>query len=185
MVQILKNREALQFLRADRTQKKIRSSSKKDGISVVKNLVKYKNLSRAVIAVALVVTVAASSWFASPTQTKALTIGFPTLPPTGTLGTTYSFQVVITIEDTEHLPIERVDLKIFNVANSASYYDQYTGLHLNTSNLVLYTTTGTGSDAYIKATTGFSLGVFRSHWLCLLEQPGILLQWRRSPRLLK
>ena len=118
IVQILKSRETLQFLRSDRTQKKIRATKKKERTNIMKNLVDYKKLSRVAIAIALVGAVAASLWYASPT--KALNIDI-TNPSTGTLGSNYSFQVQVDIEDAELLPIQNINLEIYNSANPATY----------------------------------------------------------------
>ena len=156
IAQILKNREALQLLRSDRTQKKIRAAHKKEGISLMKNLMNYKRLSKVAIPIVLVCAVAASLWFASPLPVKALEIEI-TNPQgaaltTGTLGSTYSFRVKVNIADTELLPINNIDLKIYNISNSATYYDQYTNLALGSTGYLSYTTNGAGTTASIRAT---------------------------------
>ncbi len=68
IAQILKSREALQFLRSDRTQKKIRASGKKEGAIKMG----YKSLARIAIATILVITIGAAIWFASPSIDTAV-----------------------------------------------------------------------------------------------------------------
>jgi len=148
IAKMLKNREALQFLRSDRVQKKVRASSKKGG-SIPIN---YKSFARVAIATVLVIAVGTSLWFASPPPVRALDINFPSLPATGTLGSQYTFTVNVTIQDNEILPIQSINLKIYYAANEATYYDQYIGLSkITTADYVTYSTSGTGSNASIKA----------------------------------
>ncbi len=156
IVQILKNREALQLLRSRRAQQKSRAANKKEGFNIMKNLVNYKKLSRVAIAAALVFAVAASLWFASPTPVKALTIqitgpaGAP-LTTSGTIGRTYEFQVKVSIADNELLPIKNIDLKLYYVDDSSTYYDEYTNLSLGSQDYASYPTSGVGAAASIKA----------------------------------
>ncbi|MFC1958986.1 CARDB domain-containing protein [Chloroflexota bacterium] len=124
-----------------------------------------KSLARIAFAIVLVCAVAASLWFASPLPVKALEIEITNsqgtaAPTSGTIGSTYSFRVKVSIEDTELLPIKNIDLKIYNAANSAAYYDQYTNLALGSTGYVSYTTSGTGAAASIKATPDSMWGYF-------------------------
>lgn len=156
IVQILKNRETLQLLRSRRTQQKSRAANKKEGFNIMKNLVNYKKLSKVAIAAALVLAVAASLWFASPLPVQALEIEI-TNPQgatltSGTLGRIYEFQVKVSIEDNELLPIKTIDLKIYNVDDSSTYYDEYTNLALGSQDYTSYPTSGAGAAASIKAT---------------------------------
>lgn len=64
IAQILKNREALQLLRASRTQEK--TKIRKEGIGIVKNLVAYRRLTKIALPIVLVCAIAVSVWFASP-----------------------------------------------------------------------------------------------------------------------
>ncbi len=112
---------------------------------------------KVVTALILVVAVTTSLWFAAPV--KALTIDISDPSPT-TLGSTVSFNVIVSIEDSELLPIKSVDLKIYNVANPATYYDQYTDLSLEDEAYVTYTTSGTGADASIMADADPTWGYF-------------------------
>jgi len=66
IAQILKNRKALQLLRSERTQKKIRASSEK-GAAVPKSPIPLKNFARVAIAVILVIAIGAAFWFIAPT----------------------------------------------------------------------------------------------------------------------
>lgn len=143
VAQILKNREALQFLRSGRTQKKIRTADKKGGINIMKNLLNYKNLARVAIPIILVLAVAASLWFASPVPVKALNVTI-TNPPSGTLGSTYSFTVKIDITAIELVPIERVNLDIYNSANPTTYKATATGLPLANGDSRVYQSAETG-----------------------------------------
>ncbi len=59
-----------------------------------------KSLPKIAIAIVLVMSIAISMWFATPT--KALDMTFPSLPTSGTLGSTYSFQVTVDIADSEY-----------------------------------------------------------------------------------
>lgn len=153
IAQILKNKEALQLLRADRTQKKIRAN-KGEGTNIMKGLFSYKSLSRVAIPLMLVCAIAASLWFASPTQALQIAI---TNPTSATPGGTYNFQTKISIEDSELLPIQSVTLKVYNIANP-TYYDQYTGLALSSTDYVSYATSGAGTAASIKATPAATWG---------------------------
>jgi hypothetical protein len=111
---------------------------------------KQKNRYKVVVAIALVLAVTASLWFAAPA--KALTVDI-TEPSPKTLGSNISFNVTVNIEDTELLPIQSVNLDIYNSTYRSSYYDRYADLPLgNTAGYVHYPTTGTGGDADIKAT---------------------------------
>jgi len=142
IAQILKTREALQFLRSGRTQKKIGAASKKEGSGMMKNLVNYKSLSKIAIPIVLVCAVAASLWFASPLPAKALEITFPTLP-SGTLGGTHSFTIKLDLASAELVPIQSVDLQIYNVADTSKTVD-CTSLPLNDGGTKSYSNTATG-----------------------------------------
>ncbi len=113
IAQMLKNREALQFLRSDRIQKKIRAANKKEGINIImKNLVNYKRLSRVGIALILVAAVAASMWFASPAPVKAVEATLPDLPTAMYSNSTYTFYAQVDINTNEAIPITKLRLDI-------------------------------------------------------------------------
>ena len=90
----------------------------------MKKLISYRSLSRVAVPIMLVGAVAASLWFVSPTPARALEItvtdseGNTTLP-SGTLGSEYTFKVKIDVQDTDILPIQRVDVQIYNATNSS------------------------------------------------------------------
>ena len=172
--EVLSNGETLQFLRADGTRKVIGASNKirRSSDKMKRNLqiFNYKNFSKIAIAAVLVLAVATSLWLVAPLPVEALEIEItdPTgaALTSGTVGSTYSFQVKVSIEDNELLPIKNIDLKIYNVVNPATYYDEYTNLALGTTAYVNYTTSGAGANASIKATRCY-VGIFyRRCWLC-------------------
>ena len=117
IVEILKNRETVQRLRSAHARQVARSS-RGGGISIMKQLTNYKRLSKIAIPIALVLAVAASLWYVSPTPVRALEISFPSLP-SGNIGRTHSFEVTIDIASDEHVPIQSIDLEIYNVADDS------------------------------------------------------------------
>jgi len=66
-----------------------------------------------------VVIVAVLLLFSSPVQ--ALTITCPSLPSTGVLGSSYTFQVKVDIQDIDRLPLTSVNLDIYNAASPSTY----------------------------------------------------------------
>ena len=94
------------------------------------------------VAFALVLAVSVSLWFAAPA--RALTISFPSLPASGTLGSTYSFTVQVDIQDNELLPVQNINLYIYKADDRATYEATLASLPLNT-----------GSKSY----TGAQMGV--------------------------
>lgn len=129
IAQMLKNRRALELLRSERTRKKV-MAKKEERVSLlqdVKNLTKVarpimpilnKNFARAAIALVLVIAVGASLWFASPTPVKALDISI-TPPSDGYLSSTHTFTVLVSVTDIDVLPVTRIDLEIYNVADAS------------------------------------------------------------------
>jgi hypothetical protein len=104
--------------------------------------------------------VAALLWFSSPLPVKALTINFPTLPSTGTLGSTYSFQVRVTVEDQDLLPIDHIDMQMRNAANPITYVATCNDTPLNNGETKNYTSTQTGGGGAVTVTaaTGANWG---------------------------
>ena len=115
--------------------------NKQKGHNHTSLLQKHGNIARAVIAVVLTTSIALSLWYASPT--KALDINFPSLPSTGTLGSSYSFTSKISIEDQALVPIQSVDLDTYNTATPTTYRATCTNLPLTS-----------GTKSYIDAQTG-------------------------------
>src|SRR3990172_8289292 len=122
IARILKNKKALQLLRSEKVKRKLGEVPKrsKGKVGIMNNFNWYKSLSKVAIPIVLVAAIAASLWFAAPQPAKALEVSFPTLP-TGTVGTTHSFSVTIDITSTEIVPIQAVNLEIYNVASPAIY----------------------------------------------------------------
>ncbi|MFC2007086.1 helix-turn-helix domain-containing protein [Chloroflexota bacterium] len=122
IAEMLKDKETLQMLRSGRTQRKMKATNKygdkimtKYRESVPKVSVPFRSMYRLAIPLILVIAVAASLWFASPTS--ALEMSFPTLP-SGTLGTTHSFTVKVTVTDPDIVPIQSINLVIQNTSDS-------------------------------------------------------------------
>ncbi len=110
IAEILKDRETIKKLRADRTRKEAASESQKTA-TIPKISIPFKSLYRLALPVFLVIAVAASLWYASPT--KALEIDFASLPSGQTLGSTHTFTVTVNIEDHDLIPITSINLYIF------------------------------------------------------------------------
>lgn len=150
ILQILRDRETLQALRKQTRQKTV-ADSKRKGISpatIMKKLVNYRGVARVATAIVLVVAMASSMWLISPVPVKALDISFPSLPGTGTLGTTYSFQVKVSVEDTDLLPVDHINLEIYNSASPTSYKATVNNLPIP----------GTGSTTEGQSYTGAETG---------------------------
>ncbi|MBA7666249.1 hypothetical protein ES703_74328 [subsurface metagenome] len=121
LVQILKNKETLQRLRAAHAREIARSSSKQRRftpmIKYLKGLTKIKGLSRITVSIVLVLAIAASLWFTAPA--RAVNISFPSPPGSGTLGSSLTFTVKVDIENADILPIDHINLEIYNVADAS------------------------------------------------------------------
>ncbi|MFC2036328.1 helix-turn-helix domain-containing protein, partial [Chloroflexota bacterium] len=144
IAQILKKRETWQLLRAGQAQKKTGTATKKEGFSIImKQLINYKRISKVALPVVLTCAIAASWWFAGPLPVEALSIaitdpeGQPLEP--ATIGQDYHFQVKVTIEDYERLPIQNINLYIYNSANRSSYSANITNLPLIDGDSANYT----------------------------------------------
>jgi len=159
IAQMLKNRKALQLLRSERTQKKIGAPSEKERAvhlledfkalsKAVTPRIKYKNFARVAIALILVAAVGTSLWYASPT--KALEITFPSLP-SGTVGSTHSFQVKIDLTGVELVPIQSINLEVYNVSDT-SKKATCTGLPLANGGTASYSNTDTGGGGTVSVT---------------------------------
>ena len=110
IAELLRNREAVQMLRSrSNIQKK-----EKRGSAMTDIFKPLRKANRIAVPVFLLVAVMLSLWFAIPTQ--ALEVSFPALP-SGTLGSTHSFTVKVTITDPDLVPIQSVDVVIYNTLN--------------------------------------------------------------------
>jgi len=110
---------------------------------------------RVALVMFLVVAFSASLWYASPTPVKAVDINV-TNPTSGTIGSAYTFTVRIDVQDTDVLPIQSVDLRIYKVVNTGIYSVIFTDLPLPTtpSTTASKSYSGTGGSATITAVTG-------------------------------
>ncbi len=107
IAEILKDRKARERLRAEQAKR-----AKATGIkmpTLPKVSLPLKGLYRVALPVFLVVAVALSVWFASPTQ--ALTVEY-TLP-TGVIGTTQTITVTINIQEPDDVPIKYINMYIY------------------------------------------------------------------------
>ncbi|KKL77930.1 hypothetical protein LCGC14_2029960, partial [marine sediment metagenome] len=81
--------------------------------------------------------------------TKAFDVTFPTLPASGTLGSTYTFTAKISITSSEIVPIQSATLYIYKSGDRATY-------EATMSNLPLYTTTTPYTPISATGTSGTS-----------------------------
>ncbi len=145
IAQLLKSREALEILRSERIQKKIKKVNRKEGTGMIRNL-NYKKLSKLAVPIVLVCAVAASLWFAAPLPARAFTISI-TKPPTGTLGQTHSFSVTIDIITQELVPIQSINMEIYKNSSPSIYKATCNNLPLTPGATKNYTTGQTGGGA--------------------------------------
>jgi PGF-pre-PGF domain-containing protein len=117
----LKDRKTLHRLRSRSNQKeagdygKKRFSISRLSIPVISTptiSLPLKNLYRLALPVFLVMAVAASLWYASPTRALEIDIQEPS---SGTLGGTHTFTVSVTINQNDLVPIQSVNVEIYNV----------------------------------------------------------------------
>lgn len=150
IAELLQERDTLQLLRSEHAQKKVREASQKEDkpsiIRKVKSMptvsippIPLKGLYRLAIPIVLVIAMAASLWYASPT--KALNITFPSTPATGTLGSTYTFTTKISIEDNELLPIQNINLTIYKANDRTNYKATLASMPLADSSTSTHTIT--------------------------------------------
>jgi PGF-pre-PGF domain-containing protein len=145
IAEILKDRETLEQLRSERAKKeeKAAAASRKN-MSLPTLSIPFKNAYRLAIPIFLVIVVATSLWFASPTQ--ALTIDI-TNPSSGTLGSTHTFSVTVNIQDLDLIPITGINLYIFK---NGSYTNTNSPYKATLADLPLSST----SKSYTSAQTG-------------------------------
>jgi transcriptional regulator with XRE-family HTH domain len=128
------------------TQRLVRVSNKiREGAEMSsQNLKRVKSsriLSRVAISLVMVMVISASLWFASPVS--ALTIQYPSLPTSGTLGSNYSFSVTINIDENEHLPLTDITAYIYKADSRPTYEATLSALPL-----------GDGTKSYTSSQTG-------------------------------
>jgi transcriptional regulator with XRE-family HTH domain len=119
IAEILTNRETIKHLRAERAKKEAKNMNQKS-VPLPKIHIPFKSLYRLALPVFLVILVAVSIWYAAPTPVKALEISYSSLPA-GTLGSTYTFTVTVSIQSTEHLPVQSADVIIYKVDAPTTY----------------------------------------------------------------
>jgi transcriptional regulator with XRE-family HTH domain len=110
--ELLRDQKWIRKLRAERV-KKMKQRQSNEFLQLLP-----KHLYRLAVPVLLVIVVATTLWFAGPTQqAKALEVTFPSLPSSGTLGSSYTFTVQVSIGDAELLPLQQVDLTIYKASD--------------------------------------------------------------------
>jgi transcriptional regulator with XRE-family HTH domain len=143
IAEILKDRQAREKLRAEQARREARAARAAQP-SLPKVALPWKGLYRLALPVFLVLAIALSIWFASPTQ--ALQIQYPSLPTSGTLGSTYTFYVRVNIQDQELLPLQSAAVVIYNIALPATYKATLSAMPLVTSSAANHNPTeGSGS----------------------------------------
>jgi transcriptional regulator with XRE-family HTH domain len=144
IAEILKNRETIKRLRAERAKKEVKTMDQKTS-PPPRAPIPWKSLYRLALPVFLVILVAVSIWYAAPTPVKALEITYSTLP-SGTLGSTYTFSVTVTIQSGEHVPLQRVDVIIYKVGAATTYKATLTDMPLADSSTAAHNPSeGSGS----------------------------------------
>ncbi len=119
----LKDQKTLQLLRS-RSNKKEASNHEKKRFSIPglstpffstpAISLPFKGLYRLALPVFLVIAIAASLWYASPTQALEIDIQEPS---GGRLGNQHTFTVTVTINENDLVPIQSVDVEIYNVSD--------------------------------------------------------------------
>ena len=111
---------------------------------------------RGALVMFLVVAFLASLWFAAPTPVKAVDITISN-PTSGILGSSYAFTVRVDVQDTDLLPIQSVDLRIYKASSTGIYSVLFSGLPLpataGATSSKSFANTG-GGTATISGTTG-------------------------------
>jgi transcriptional regulator with XRE-family HTH domain len=166
IAEILKDRRTRERLRSEQARRTKARGVKMPALPRVS--LPLKGLYRLALPVFLVIAVALSIWYASPTQ--ALQIEYPNQPTSGTLGSTFTFYVKVSIEDLEHLPLQGVTVVIYNVTYPTTYKATLASLPLGDSAAAAHNPTeGSGSgtatvaadaDAkwgYIASGTGYAV----------------------------
>jgi len=143
IAEILKDRKAREKLRAEQAKRARATGIKMPALPKIS--LPLKGLYRLALPVFLVIAVALSIWYASPTQ--ALQIGYPNQPTSGTLGSPLTFTVTISIEDLELLPLQQVNVVIYNVLNPTTLKATLANLPLGDSVAAALNPTEAGAGA--------------------------------------
>jgi len=157
IAEMLKNQKTLELLRSERTKKKV-MVKREEGVSLLTRVTRprmpifnYKNFARVAIALVLVIAVGASLWFAAPQPVRALEINFPSLP-SGNLGTTHSFSINVTLGSQDLVPIQSVNITIYNLGDTTKEAT-LASLPLNAGSKNYSATATGGGAASVTATT--------------------------------
>jgi hypothetical protein len=123
-------------------------------MSKIKQLIVRKEVLSLLITTLVILTLL----FASSPTVRAVSINFTSLPASGTLGSTYSFTVKVDVQNTDLLPIKRVNLEIYNVASPSTYRATCANLPAVTG-IKSYTSAKTGGGAVsVSASTAANWG---------------------------
>ena len=79
-------------------------------MSKMKQLIARKE----VLSLLITILVILNLFFASSPTVRAVSIAFTSVPTSGTLGSTYLFTVKVDVENTDLLPVQSVNLEIYN-----------------------------------------------------------------------
>jgi len=152
IAEILMSREALRLLRSDKTRKQVQAADGNNGGANIFKLL--KGLSKVAIPILLVIAVATSLWYVSPTQ--ALDIGI-TLPSDANLGSEHTFTVTVTVINPQDIvPIQTVNATIYNSSNPTTYKASLSNLPKTDSSRQAHTVNegSSSGSAEVAATTG-------------------------------
>lgn len=116
---------------------------------------KLRRFYKVAVTLALVLAVATSLWFASPTQ--AFNITFPTLLSNGYFGSSFIFEARVEIAEQELLPIQNINMYIYKADDRASYQATAANLPLGTTSRIygLSETSGGVIGVYSLVPTGW------------------------------
>ena len=174
IAEMLKHKKTLELLRSERTQRII-TAKQASGVSImkeIKNISKdtkerlpripkldLHNFARVALALVMVVAVGSSLWFVSPQPVKAVDITYPSLPSTGTLGSSYTFTITVDVASSDILPIDHIDMEIYKASDPSSYKATLASLPLGDSSQQPHTITegsGSGTAQVSAAATDFA-----------------------------
>ena len=105
-----------------------------------------KSFARVAVAILLVMLVGTSLWFASPTPVQAITVNVTPTNGSGTVNQPYNFTVTINVENLDKLPVQSVDLQIFNSTMASTYKATSTGLPMLTTTTTFTSISAVGSS---------------------------------------
>src|SRR3989304_1312341 len=86
-----------------------------------------RHLRRFALPVLVTMAVVVSLLFAIPTKAITITV---TNPASGTIGSPYTFTLQVDVENTDLLPLQSIDLMIYNAASPGTYTVTFTNLPL-------------------------------------------------------